>query len=75
MGLFTLLDGALGDGPGLVRLSDQSTYYSLRAATRRPLRFVDEHSRPESRLFGQGAEMSIRPYVVSRTSRTPEHTA
>jgi hypothetical protein len=66
MGLFTLLDGALGDGPGLVRLSDRSSYYSPRAAAPRPLPFVDEHSRPESRLFGQGAEMSIRSYVVSR---------
>jgi hypothetical protein len=66
VGLFTLLDGALGDGPGLVRLSDRSSYYSPRDAGR-PLRFVDEDSLPQSRLFGQGAEVSVRSYVISRT--------
>jgi hypothetical protein len=65
IGLFTLLDGAIGDGPGLVRLSDQSSYHAPRVAARR-LSFVDEHSRPESRLFSQGAELSVHSYVVSR---------
>ncbi len=44
LGLFTVLDGAVGDGPGLVRLSDRTSYYSPRAALRGPLRFVDEHT-------------------------------
>jgi hypothetical protein len=65
VGLFTLLDGSFGDGPGLVRLSDRTSYYSPRDGTR-PLRFVDERSRPESRLFGQGAEVLVRSYVISR---------
>ena len=44
VGLLTLLDGAVGDGPGLVRLSDALTYHSRGA----PASFVDERSRPES---------------------------
>lgn len=67
MGLFTLLDGALGTGPGLVRLSDTVSYYSPATAAC-PLQFVDEHSLPQSRLFGQGAEISIVSYEVYQQS-------
>lgn len=66
MGLFTLLDGALGSGPGLVRLSDREQYRTPRGGKGQALTFVDEHSRPESRLFGQGAELSVSSYVVRR---------
>ena len=67
MGLFTLLDGALGDGPGLVKLSDRETYLRPRGDGRRAQPFVDETSREESRLFGQGAEMTIASYTVHLT--------
>jgi hypothetical protein len=70
MGLFTLLDAALGDAPPLVRLSDQLTYLSaLRGAPHLPA-FVDESSRLESRLFGQGAEMSVESYTVTYSEIT-----
>jgi hypothetical protein len=70
MGLFTLLDASLGGAPPLVRLSDQLTYFSpLQGAPHRPA-FVDESSRPESRLFGQGAEMSVQSYTVAYTEST-----
>jgi hypothetical protein len=66
MGLFTLLDGALGSGPGLVRLSDVSRYCAPHAADGAALPFVDEESRAGSRLFGEGAELSIASYLIAR---------
>jgi hypothetical protein len=65
MGLFTLLDAAIGGAPPLVRLSDQLTYLSPLPGALYPAAFVDESSRPESRLFGQGAEMYVESYTVS----------
>lgn len=69
LGLFTLLDGALGSSPGLVRLSDAETYYSPRHTGAQALSFVDDESRPESRLFGQGADLSVSSYIVYRKER------
>jgi hypothetical protein len=66
MGLFTLLDGALGSGPGLVRLSDREQYRTPSGDKACALTFVDEGSRSESRLFGQGAEIAVSSYVVRR---------
>lgn len=64
MGLFTILDGGGPDGFGLVRLSDQpDLYFDPRREA--PARFVDEASLPESRLFGQGAEIHTRRYTVA----------
>lgn len=63
LGLFTLLDGALGDRPPLVRLSDALTYHSPRRAGA-AVSFVDEASRPGSRLFGQGAELLVESYAI-----------
>jgi hypothetical protein len=64
MGMFTMLDGVRSDGYGLARLSDLPDHYFVphRGA---PARFLDEVSRPESRLFGQGAELRVRRYVVT----------
>jgi hypothetical protein len=64
MGLFTLLDGALPGGSGLVRLSDAHTYYAPDRGEPHVLAFADEESRAESRLFGQGADMHIESYAV-----------
>jgi hypothetical protein len=70
MGLFTLLDAAIGGAPPLVRLSDRLTYLSpLQGAPHLPA-FVDESSRPESRLFGQGAEIYVESYTVTYTEIT-----
>ncbi|MFC8619115.1 DUF6081 family protein [Micromonospora purpureochromogenes] len=69
MGMLTLLDGALpGHSPvGLVRLvGDPGFYVDPVAGEPAPQRFVDEASRPGSRLFGQGAELSVRRYTVQR---------
>jgi hypothetical protein len=65
MGLFTLLDAAIGGGPALVQLSDRLTYLSPSQGALQPLAFVDATSRPESRLFGQGAEMHVEFYTVA----------
>jgi hypothetical protein len=70
MGMFTLLDAAIGSAPPLVRLSDQLTYLSpLQGAPHLPT-FVDESSRPESRLFGQGAEINVESYTVTYSEIT-----
>jgi hypothetical protein len=70
MGLFTLLDAALGGASPLVRLSDRLTYLSPSHEAPHVPAFVDESSRPESRLFGQGAEMYIESYTVTCTEIT-----
>jgi hypothetical protein len=65
MGLFTLLDAALGGAPPLVRLSDELTYFSPLQGAPHLAAFEDESSRPESRLFGQGAELFVESYAVT----------
>ena len=68
MGLFTMLDGYLPSGVGLVRLSDIAVDYFLPTGGEpRRMTFVDEESKPNSRLFGQGAELKLLRYVVSST--------
>ncbi|MDQ3973326.1 MAG: DUF6081 family protein [Actinomycetota bacterium] len=66
MGMFSLLDGDLPSGAALVRLSSAPGFY-FDPTTGEPAAqsFVDEHSVDASRLFGQGAEMRIKRYVVS----------
>jgi hypothetical protein len=65
MGMFTLLDGSLPSGTGLVRLSTASDFYFDTVAGFAPQTFVDEDSREGSRLFGQGAQLRVRRYIVS----------
>jgi hypothetical protein len=67
MGLFTLLDGRLPSGTALVRLSSAPGYYfdPARGAPATQT-FVDEESRPDSKLFGQGAELRVQRYAVRR---------
>ncbi|WP_240139750.1 DUF6081 family protein [Streptomyces sp. MUM 178J] len=70
LGTFTLLDaeepGSRTPGGGLVRLSDHDAFYfdPDRGAPHRQ-RFADDHSRPENRLWGQGAELNVRRVGVS----------
>ena len=74
MGMFTLLDGRLPSGEALVRLSTAPDFYFDPAAGEPvPQAFVDEESRRRSRLFGQGAELRVRRYVVE--SRPPSGRA
>ncbi|GAB1644475.1 DUF6081 family protein [Krasilnikovia sp. MM14-A1259] len=67
LGLFTILDGALpGHAPGgLVRLTAADGHYRDPVGGG-PQTFTDEHSAPRSRLFGQGAELRARGYLISR---------
>jgi hypothetical protein len=66
MALFTFLDG---DGPtnrGLVRLTnEQSYYFDPDLGEPAPQQFVDEQSRPESRLWGQGAQLKMANLTVT----------
>lgn len=71
MGMLTLLDGNLPSRLGLARLSNQPFFYfDPGAGAPRPQTFVDNNSFSGSRLFGQGAELRLRRYIVSsRRSR------
>ncbi|MFE6872371.1 DUF6081 family protein [Kitasatospora sp. NPDC057692] len=65
LAVLTLLDGAGPDGRALVRLDAEPGFYAdVRAGAPVPQAFVDEHSRPESRLFGAGAELRVRELTV-----------
>ena len=65
MGLFTLLDGSLPSGEALVRLSTAPDFYfDPVEGEPTPQTFVDEESRPGSRLFGQGAELRVERFTV-----------
>lgn len=66
LGLFTALDCSLGDGPGLVRLTGAPDFYFRDVDGRpEPQVFLDDKSLPASRLFGQGAALTVRRYTVS----------
>ena len=66
MGQFSLLDAHLPSGTGLVRLSDApGFYFDPEVGPPAPERFVDDRSLLSNRLFGQGAELLVRRYVVS----------
>ena len=66
MGLFTLLDGFLPSHKALVRLSSTpNLYFDTISGQPTPQVFLDEHSLPANRLFGQGARLEIKAYKVS----------
>lgn len=65
MGMLSLLDGSWPTGKGLVRLSTRTAYYQPQSGEPHPASFVDEESRESSRLFGQGAELTISGYTVT----------
>ncbi|MCD9141280.1 DUF6081 family protein [Streptomyces albireticuli] len=69
IGLFTVLDGALtghANASGLVRLTPRpEQYHSTLQGPPVPQTFVDPDSAETSRLFGQGAEVTVASYTVS----------
>ncbi|WP_406346642.1 DUF6081 family protein [Streptomyces sp. NBC_00648] len=65
MGMLSLLDGSWPTGKGLVRLSRATTYYRPDRGAPVEQSFVDEDSRDASRLFGQGAELTISGFTVT----------
>ena len=66
MGMFTLLDGHLPSGTGLVRLSSvDGFYFDPEVGEPTPETFLDDESLEQNRLFGQGAELSVTKYVIS----------
>ncbi len=65
MGMFTLLDGCRGNR-GLVRLSSRLEYWIPEAGAPTGVTFLDDHSLQANRLFGQGAQLEVHKYVVSR---------
>jgi hypothetical protein len=67
MGLLTLLD-ASQDGQALVRLAGDPSYYvPVPGKSGAVSGFVDEQSLPGSRLFGQGAALRLKHYIISST--------
>ncbi len=68
MGMFNILDGALPGraGSGLVRLAGMKDfYYDPTTGAPHPQSFVDDASLESNRLFGQGASLQVRRFVVS----------
>jgi len=65
MGMFTLLDGCRANR-GLVRLSRSLEYWSPESGAPTGVTFLDDDSRQANRLFGQGAQLEVHRYVVSR---------
>jgi hypothetical protein len=68
MGMFSVLDGGTPGVPasGLVRLANAgSLYFDPVSGEPTPQTFADDASRPESRLFGQGASFAMPRYEVS----------
>ncbi len=65
-GIMTLLDAAKPDGQPLVRLSSaEDFYFDPREGEPKPPTFVDDKSTDRSRLFGQGAEITVeRAHVI-----------
>jgi hypothetical protein len=67
MGMFTLLDAYGPSDKALVRISSApDSYFDPILGEPTPARFLDDRSLPSNRLFGQGAEMQVRSYVVWR---------
>jgi hypothetical protein len=65
MGMFTLLD-AQQNGTGLVRLSSSPDfYYDPTVGAPTPEIFVDDLSLTQNRLFGEGASLQVKKYVIS----------
>ena len=61
LGLFSLLDGALGtEGTGLVKLdSTPGHYWDPRAGRPGEQAFLDPDSKAGNRIFGQGVELNV----------------
>ena len=76
MGMFTLLDASRpgSANPGLVRPSTAPNFYFTPFIGQPTAQtFVDDASQPTNRLFGQGAELKVRGYVVSSRSSDDDH--
>jgi hypothetical protein len=68
MGMFASLDYAAPGRTALVRVSDAEGYYcSTETGPPAPQPFLDDESLESNRLFGQGAQLAVRRYVVSST--------
>jgi hypothetical protein len=66
MGTFDFLDGFGPTDRGMVRIDpDPGTYFDPLLGEPLPVTFIDDESLPGDRLFGQGATMAVRHFVVS----------
>jgi hypothetical protein len=70
MGMLTLMDGSWPTGRGLVRLSRGTTYFDPGVGEPKEQTFVDEENLGTSRLFGQGAELSVSDYTVTSVQQS-----
>lgn len=70
MGMFTLLDAHRPSDIGLAKLSEvPGTYYDPDQGEPAAALFYADNSAEGSRLFGEGAEMTVQKYVVSSKPR------
>ncbi len=66
MGTFTLLDGAYPNQQALVQLSTQpNLYFSTLSGQPTPQTFLDPFSTHLSRIWGEGADLSVKKVMVS----------
>ena len=64
--MFTLLDAEQPSGTALVRLSSvPGFYFDPEMGEPVPQTFLDNESLAGNRLFGQGAEIRVKKYVIS----------
>ena len=68
MALFDFLDGYGPEGMGLVQIDPASTsYFDPHTGAPARMSFVDPSSDSDMRLFGQGAALQVRRFVVAST--------
>lgn len=65
IGTFTLLDGYRPGDVGLVRLASTPGYYVNPDTHAGDATFIDDLSKPEDRLWGQGATLNVKSMVFS----------
>jgi hypothetical protein len=66
MGMFTLLDADVLAKKGLVKLSNiPDTYFDPTKGEPKAQKFEDTASETSSRLFGQGAELRVKDFLVN----------
>jgi hypothetical protein len=66
MGTFDFLDGFGPTDRGLVQVDpDPGTYFNPRLGEPFPVTFIDDESLLSHRLWGQGAAMAVRRFVIS----------
>lgn len=63
LGIFTLMDGSI-DGQGLIDLVGDDSYYNPTEGFPTRANFLDQQSKKENRLFGQGVKLTAKNFLI-----------